>query len=115
MLHLDAASTFGLRRDDLIVKDGDMFAVEDRLADYERWRTERGTCWRRVCAEPPRADRDAWAAEAARTGIDEAIAAAADDPGHFSCPAPKDARADRVSARSSTPCSPRFRSMRMKR
>ena len=36
-----AASTFGLRRDDLIVKDGDMFAVEERLADYERWRRDR--------------------------------------------------------------------------
>ncbi len=28
-------------RDDLIVKDGDMFAVEDRLADYERWKADR--------------------------------------------------------------------------
>jgi hypothetical protein len=40
-LSLDAASTYGLRRDDLIVKDGDMFAVADRLATYERWRDEK--------------------------------------------------------------------------
>jgi ATP-dependent exoDNAse (exonuclease V) beta subunit len=32
---------FGLRRDDLIVKDGDLFAVEERQAAYERWRDER--------------------------------------------------------------------------
>jgi len=41
ILSLGAESTFGLRRDDLIVKDGDMFAVEDKLAAYERWRTDR--------------------------------------------------------------------------
>src|ERR671913_429377 len=41
VLHLNAASSFGLRRDDLIVKDGDMFAVEERLGEYERWRVER--------------------------------------------------------------------------
>jgi ATP-dependent exoDNAse (exonuclease V) beta subunit len=40
-LALGAEAGFGLRRDDLIVKDGDMFAVEDRLAQYERWRAER--------------------------------------------------------------------------
>ena len=40
-LGLGAESSFGLRRDDLIVKDGDMFAIEDRLADHERWRAER--------------------------------------------------------------------------
>ena len=40
-LSLDATSTYGLRRDDLIVKDGDMFAVADRLATYERWRDEK--------------------------------------------------------------------------
>ena len=40
-LALGAVSTFGLRRDDLIVKDGDMFAVEDRLADYQAWRDAR--------------------------------------------------------------------------
>ena len=40
-LSLDATSTYGLRRDDLIVKDGDMFAVADRLATYERWRDDK--------------------------------------------------------------------------
>jgi ATP-dependent exoDNAse (exonuclease V) beta subunit len=40
-LALGAESTFGLRRDDLIVKDGDMFAVEERMAEYERWRHAR--------------------------------------------------------------------------
>ena len=41
VLHLRAETSFGLRRDDLIVKDGDMFAVEDRLMEYERWRDAR--------------------------------------------------------------------------
>jgi hypothetical protein len=40
-LALDAASAYGLRRDDLIVKDGDMFAVAERLAGYERWKDEK--------------------------------------------------------------------------
>jgi ATP-dependent exoDNAse (exonuclease V) beta subunit len=40
-LALDAGSTYGLRRDDLIVKDGDMFAVEERLAAYERWKADK--------------------------------------------------------------------------
>ncbi|HEY7500189.1 MAG TPA: UvrD-helicase domain-containing protein [Vicinamibacterales bacterium] len=40
-LALGAESSFGLTRDDLIVKDGDMFAVEERLADYERWKAHR--------------------------------------------------------------------------
>ncbi|HXW04162.1 MAG TPA: UvrD-helicase domain-containing protein [Vicinamibacterales bacterium] len=40
-LALGADSGFGLRRDDLIVKDGSMFAVEDRLAQYERWKSLR--------------------------------------------------------------------------
>jgi ATP-dependent helicase/nuclease subunit A len=41
VLTLGAESSFGLRRDDLIVKDGDMFAVEENLAAYERWQTDR--------------------------------------------------------------------------
>jgi ATP-dependent helicase/nuclease subunit A len=41
ILHLNAASSFGLRRDDLIVKDGDMFALEDRQSQYETWRAGR--------------------------------------------------------------------------
>jgi ATP-dependent exoDNAse (exonuclease V) beta subunit len=73
-LHLGAESTFGLRRDDLIVKDGDMFAVEERLAEYERWRDERA----RVIAQGSRETlrvktATAWAAEAAQLGIDQAL------------------------------------------
>jgi ATP-dependent helicase/nuclease subunit A len=41
VLTLGVESSFGLRRDDLIVKDGDMFAVEENLAAYERWRADR--------------------------------------------------------------------------
>jgi ATP-dependent exoDNAse (exonuclease V) beta subunit len=40
-LALGAESSLGLTRDDLIVKDGNMFAVEERLQEYERWKTER--------------------------------------------------------------------------
>ncbi len=40
-LALGAESSFGITRDDLIVKDGDMFAVEERLAGYERWKSHR--------------------------------------------------------------------------
>ena len=73
-LGLGAVSSFGLRRDDLIVKDGDMFAVEDRLADYDRWREERAT----VIASGARPSvrfqtATAWAADAANKGIDEAL------------------------------------------
>jgi ATP-dependent helicase/nuclease subunit A len=73
-LHLGAVSSFGLRRDDLIVKDGNMFAVEERLADYERWRDERA----RVIAQGSRGTlrvktATEWAAEAAQLGIDEAL------------------------------------------
>jgi ATP-dependent exoDNAse (exonuclease V) beta subunit len=41
ILSLGAPSTLGLRRDDLIVKDGDMFAVDEKLSEYERWQTDR--------------------------------------------------------------------------
>jgi ATP-dependent exoDNAse (exonuclease V) beta subunit len=63
-----------LRRDDLIVKDGDMFAVEDRLADYEKWRDERAA----VIAAAGRPSlriqtATAWAAEAASLGTDQAM------------------------------------------
>jgi ATP-dependent helicase/nuclease subunit A len=40
-LALGVESSFGLTRDDLIVKDGDMFAVDDRLAEYEQWRARK--------------------------------------------------------------------------
>ena len=73
-LHLGAMSSFGLKRDDLIVRDGDMFAVEDRLADYEQWRDERA----RIASEGARPSvriqtATAWAAEAATSGIDEVL------------------------------------------
>ena len=41
VLRLDADSGYGLRRDDLISKDGDPAKVAVRLAAYEKWRTER--------------------------------------------------------------------------
>jgi ATP-dependent helicase/nuclease subunit A len=77
MLHLGAVSSFGLRRDDLIVKDGDMFAVEERMAEYERWRQERADVIER--AQEPSVHvqtATAWAAAAAEVGIDDEIAAA---------------------------------------
>jgi ATP-dependent helicase/nuclease subunit A len=73
-LGLGAVSSFGLRRDDLIVKDGDMFAVEDRLADYDRWRGERASVIAAAARPSVRIQTaTAWAAEAAKLGIDEAI------------------------------------------
>ncbi len=76
ILHLNAVSTFGLRRDDLIVKDGDMFAVEERMAEYERWRGDKAHAIQQ--AEQPTLrvqTATAWAAAAAELGIDEEIAA----------------------------------------
>jgi len=73
-LRLGVVSSFGLRRDDLIVKDGDMFAVADRLADYERWRDERAQAIAQGSRETLRVKTATqWAAEAAQLGIDEAI------------------------------------------
>jgi ATP-dependent exoDNAse (exonuclease V) beta subunit len=73
-LSLGAVSSFGLRRDDLIVKDGDMFAVEDRLADYETWRDERATVIAGAARPSVRVQTaTAWAADAAKLGIDEAM------------------------------------------
>ncbi|HYT73575.1 MAG TPA: PD-(D/E)XK nuclease family protein, partial [Vicinamibacterales bacterium] len=78
-LHLGAVSSFGLRRDDLIVKDGDMFAVEERLAEYERWRDARVTIAERGALPSVRVQTaTAWAAEAATLGIDLALAEPAD-------------------------------------
>jgi len=77
-LHLGAVSSFGLRRDDLIVKDGDMFAVEERMLAYDQWRTERNAVVER--AQQPGVHVEtatAWAASAAAAGIDEEIAATA--------------------------------------
>jgi ATP-dependent exoDNAse (exonuclease V) beta subunit len=78
-LVLGVTSTFGLRRDDLIVKDGDMFAVDDRLAEYQRWRAGRAELVGQGRAASIRVQTaTAWAADAARAGVDEAIAASAD-------------------------------------
>jgi ATP-dependent exoDNAse (exonuclease V) beta subunit len=78
ILHLNAASTFGLRRDDLIVKDGDMFAVEERMAEYERWRRERADAIENAQRPSLRVQTaTAWAAAVAELGIDEEIASAA--------------------------------------
>jgi ATP-dependent helicase/nuclease subunit A len=41
VLSYDADSGYGLRRDDLIAKDGDPARVAARLAEYEQWRTDR--------------------------------------------------------------------------
>jgi ATP-dependent exoDNAse (exonuclease V) beta subunit len=73
-LRLGVPSSFGLRRDDLIVRDGDMFAVEDRLAEYERWRSERATVIEQAARPSVRMQTaTAWAAEAAATGVDQAL------------------------------------------
>jgi ATP-dependent exoDNAse (exonuclease V) beta subunit len=75
VLHLGEASSFGLRRDDLIVKDGDMFAVDDRMSAYEAWRA--GVQQAVEAGRQPSLRVDtatAWAAEAAKTGIDTVIA-----------------------------------------
>ena len=78
MLHLGAASSFGLVRDDLIVKDGDLFAVDERLAEYERWRAARQAALSDGARESVTFQTaTAWAAAAARDGVDEAMAAAA--------------------------------------
>jgi ATP-dependent exoDNAse (exonuclease V) beta subunit len=78
VLRLGAISSFGLRRDDLIVKDGDMFAVEDRMVEYETWRTERAQTIDRAAQPGVRVETaTAWAAAAAESGIDAEIAATA--------------------------------------
>jgi ATP-dependent exoDNAse (exonuclease V) beta subunit len=80
VLHLGAASSFGLVRDDLIVKNGDMFAVEERLADYERWHAARHTTIQNGSTPRVRFQTaTAWAAAAARAGLDEALASSASD------------------------------------
>ncbi len=77
VLHLGASSSFGLRRDDLIVKDGDMFAVEERMMAYEAWRAERAAALDRASLPSVRVrTATAWAADAAQLGIDDEIAAA---------------------------------------
>jgi ATP-dependent exoDNAse (exonuclease V) beta subunit len=74
-LHLGATPPFGLRRDDLIVKTGDMFAVDERLADHERWRDRKAAAIMQA-ARPLLTVRTAtaWAADAARLGLDAVLA-----------------------------------------
>jgi ATP-dependent helicase/nuclease subunit A len=51
-----------------------MFAVDDRLADYEKWRDERATVVAQAGRPTIRVQTaTAWAADAAQKGIDEAI------------------------------------------
>ena len=78
-LHLGAAAPFGLRRDDLIVKTGDLFGVDERLAEYERWREARAETVARAQQPAVRVQTaSAWAAEAATTGVDTILAESAD-------------------------------------
>jgi ATP-dependent exoDNAse (exonuclease V) beta subunit len=74
-LNLGATPSFGLRRDDLIVKTADLFGVDDRLVAYERWRDRKGDLIARASAPGVRVQTaTAWAADAARLGLDQAIA-----------------------------------------
>jgi ATP-dependent helicase/nuclease subunit A len=78
-LHLHAPTPFGVRRDDLIVKDGDMFAVEERMAEYERWRDDRQRTTEHAQRPSLRVQTaTSWAAEAAERGIDQEIAMQSD-------------------------------------
>jgi ATP-dependent exoDNAse (exonuclease V) beta subunit len=73
-LNLGAAPPFGLRRDDLIVKTGDLFGADERLAEYERWRDSKAAAVARAAAPGIRfVTATAWAAEAATLGIDTAL------------------------------------------
>jgi ATP-dependent exoDNAse (exonuclease V) beta subunit len=49
-LTLGVRSPFGLRRDDLIAKDGDASEVAARLATYEKWQADRATALLRARA-----------------------------------------------------------------
>ncbi|OFW07416.1 MAG: hypothetical protein A3H96_05445 [Acidobacteria bacterium RIFCSPLOWO2_02_FULL_67_36] len=79
VLRLGAAASFGFRRDDLIVKDGDMFAVEERMVAYERWRADRDAAIESARRPSVRVQTaTSWAASAAEQGIDAEIAAASE-------------------------------------
>jgi ATP-dependent helicase/nuclease subunit A len=61
------------------VKTGDLFGVDERLAEYERWRDERAGTIARAQQPALRVQTaTAWAAEAATTGVDTLIAESAD-------------------------------------
>ncbi len=75
VLHLGAAASFGLRRDDLIVKDGDMFAVDDRLSAHEKWRDGVKQAVDGGSRPSLRVETaTAWAASAAESGVDSVLA-----------------------------------------
>ena len=78
-LHLGVSSPFGLHRDNLIVKDGDMFAVEERLQHYESWRESRRAAIA-AAARPTLRVQTATvaAAAAAQQGLDAALSETAD-------------------------------------
>jgi ATP-dependent exoDNAse (exonuclease V) beta subunit len=74
-LHLGAAPSFGLRRDDLIVKNADLFGVDERLAAYERWKDRKARVIDSAAVASVRVQTATqWAAEAVRLGLDQAIA-----------------------------------------
>jgi ATP-dependent helicase/nuclease subunit A len=78
-LHLHAEPPLGLRRDDLIVKDGDAAAVEARLDAYRAWSGEKARVVEAASSPGLRVQTaTAWAAEAARVGIDQEIASGAE-------------------------------------
>jgi ATP-dependent helicase/nuclease subunit A len=78
-LHLHAEPPLGLRRDDLIVKDGDAPAVAARLAAYRTWAGEKARIVGAASAPALRVQTaTAWAADAARLGLDQEIAAGAE-------------------------------------
>jgi ATP-dependent helicase/nuclease subunit A len=75
VLNLGAAPSFGLRRDDLIVKNADLFDVDERLTAYERWKARKAAIIDRAAVAGMRVQTATeWAADAARLGIDRAIA-----------------------------------------
>jgi ATP-dependent exoDNAse (exonuclease V) beta subunit len=79
VLHLGASAPFGLRRDDLIVKTGDLFGVDERLADYERWKEGRAGVLAEAARPAVRVQTaTTLAAEAARLGIDTVMTEAAE-------------------------------------
>jgi ATP-dependent exoDNAse (exonuclease V) beta subunit len=77
-LRLGAAAPFGLRRDDLIVKSADLFAVDERLAGYERWRDGKAAVLGEASRPALRVQTaTAWAADAAKLGVDAVLAESA--------------------------------------
>jgi ATP-dependent exoDNAse (exonuclease V) beta subunit len=104
-LRLGVESSFGLRRDDVIVKDGDMFAVEERLTAYETWRDGKTETVARASAESIRLiTATAWAADAAEKGIDTVLGATPSEGG-------SDMEVVRLPGAANRPRGPRFGSL----